>query len=277
MGFLGNTSSNEDDLFGSHPGAAGPSLFTDPGKFTGVLNAYKPLYQQALATDGDPVQGIAQSKMVNMSGGGQKERPSGNTQETAVTSLTAQGEKPFGENDRIREKKRQLEQGTVREGEAGPMNEPYDPEGVAVRGRGGYHLSPELKDRLRSELNETRFKDMDLDSLKLYRGRTPWYMPGDKQAITLENHIYHNDPNFDPENNPEHFKILVEEVVHSGQFQDDMTRPGYLWESLLKGYKDNKWEKQAKEIAKIDNETEAGPSYNEPPAHQPIEEKNISE
>lgn len=277
MGFFGNTSSNEDDLFGSHPGAGGPSLFTDPGKFTGVLNAYKPLYQQALATDGDPVQGVAQSKVVNMSGGGQTERPSGNTQETAVTSLTAQGEKPFGENDRIREKKRQLEQGTVREGEAGPMNEPYDPEGVAVRGRGGSHLSPELKDRLRSELNETRFKDMDLDSLKLYRGKTPWYMPGDKQAITLENHIYHNDPNFDPENNPEHYKILVEEVVHSGQFQDDMTRPGYLWESLLNGYSGNHWEKQAQGIAGTGPTTQGQPSADGSPRQSPIKEKDLNE
>lgn len=276
MGFFGNTSSNEDDLFGSHPGAGEPSLFSDPGKFTGVLNAYKPLYQQALATDGDPVQGMAQAKMVNMSGGGQTGHPSSNTQESGVISLTAQGEKSFGENDRIREKKRQLEQGTVREGEAGPMNEPYDPESVAVRGRGGYHLSPEVKDRLKEELKSTRFKDMDLDSLKLYRGKTPWYMPGDKQAITLENHIYHNDPNFDPENNPEHFKILKEEALHSGQFQDNMTRPGYLLEGLLKGYDESKWEDEAQRIAETGRYARS-PSNNVTPQRQPIEEKNLTE
>lgn len=268
MGFFGNTSSNDDDLFGSHPGAAGPSLFTDPGKFTGVLNAYKPLYQQALATDGDPVQGMAQAKMVNMSGGGQS---SGGTLSNAAE------EEPFGKNDRIREKKRQLEQGTVRESEAGPMNEPYDPESVAVRGRGGSQLSPELKDRLRSELNDTRFKDMDLDSLKLYRGKTPWYMPGDKQAITLENHIYHNDPNFDPENNPKHFNILKEEAIHSGQFQDNMTRPGYLLEGLLKGYEDSKWEDEAQRIAGTGRYAQVPPTTNETPQRQPVEEKDLTE
>ena len=264
MGFFGNTSSNEDDLFGSHPGTDGPSLFTDPGKFTGVLNAYKPLYQQALATDGDPVQGMAQAKMVNLSGGGQTGQPSGHMQGASVAPLNAPGEKPFGENDRIREKKRQLEQGAVREGEAGPMNEPYDSESDAVRGKNWRFLSPEEKERLKTIHGER----VNLDDIKLHIGEAPWFMPSDKRGIALENHIYINDKNFDPSNSLDDFGDLVHETTHVKQFQfDGMTRPGYLWEALKDGYRGNEYEKEAYDIgdaAKL-------------PSTKPINENDLNE
>ncbi|WP_027189386.1 hypothetical protein [Fundidesulfovibrio putealis] len=173
----------------------------------------------------------------------------------AGTPAQPQGpaQQPFGENTRRKEKQRMIDERTVRESESGPMNEPYDPESVAVRGRGGEYLPPDLKERVRARLKGTAYENMDLDSLKLYRGRTPWYMPSDKGGITLENNIYMGDTpdgRFNPETNDYHFNVLVEEVVHAGQFQNKMTRPGYLWQSFLKGYEDNPWEDSAKRIAR---------------------------
>jgi len=153
-------------------------------------------------------------------------------------------QQPFGENTRRKEKQRMIDGRIVRESESGPMNEPYDPESVAVRGRGGEYLPHELKERLRARLKGTAYENMDLESLKLYRGRTPWYMPSDKGGITLENNIYVGETpegRFSPETNELHFNVLVEEAVHAGQFQDKMTRPGYLWQGPLKGYEDNPW------------------------------------
>jgi len=119
-----------------------------------------------------------------------------------------------------------------------------------VRGKGGQPLSDDLKQRLGERLKGTNFENMNLDSLKLYRGKAPWYMPSDKGGITLENHIYIPRAEFNPDKIPDDFNILVEEAVHAGQFQyRDMSRPGYLWESLLHGYNDNRYELEAKKIA----------------------------
>lgn len=154
-----------------------------------------------------------------------------------------------------------------------PMNPPYDPESEAVRGKGGQYLSPELKDRLRGALKGTKFENMDLDSLKLNRGYTPWFLPSDKGGITLENYIYMDNPSFDPENDERDFKYLTEEAAHAGQQQyGDMTRAGYLWESLKNGYWENKYEKEAQRIAGTDK---FSPNYR-PPAVR-VEEMNIDE
>lgn len=75
-------------------------------------------------------------------------------------------------------------------------------------------------------------------------------MPSDKEGMTLENHIYIPKTEFYPDKIPRHFNVLVEEAVHAGQFQyRDMSRPGYLWESLIHGYDDNSYEVEAKRIA----------------------------
>ena len=140
----------------------------------------------------------------------------------------------------------------VPENEPGPMNQPYDPESDAVRGKNWAPLSPDMKDRLRERIKGTRFEGMDLDSLKIHVGETPWYMPSDKGAITLEDHIYIPVPEgatFNPSGSEEHFNLLTEEAVHSGQFQLGMTRPGYLWEALRHGYEGSKYEQEAWKIA----------------------------
>ncbi|WP_243438730.1 hypothetical protein [Fundidesulfovibrio soli] len=148
----------------------------------------------------------------------------------------------------------------VPENEPGPMNQPYDPESDAVRGRNWAPLSPDLKDRLRERLQGTRFEGMDLDSLKIHVGETPWYMPSDKRGITLENHIYINPKEFEGEvfdpTRSSDYNVLTEEAVHAGQFQLGMTRPGYLWEALRNGYEGSKYEQEAWKIAY--------PGYNPP-------------
>ncbi|KAF0234617.1 MAG: hypothetical protein FD177_644 [Desulfovibrionaceae bacterium] len=206
-------------------------------------------------------------------------QPQGPTQQAQGTPAqpSQQPQQPFGENTIRREKQRQIDGRIVRKSESGPMNEPYDPESVAVRGRGGESLSPELKERIRARLKGTDYENMDLDSLKLYRGRTPWYMPSDKEGITLENHIYMKDGKFAPEMDDYHFNILVEEAVHAGQFQDKMTRPGYLWESLKNGYWNNEWEKKAREIAYPDEAQGQPPRQSPVVPRKPIEERNINE
>lgn len=193
----------------------------------------------------------------------------------AGTPAQPQGpaQQPFGENTRRKAKQRMIDERIVRESESGPMNEPYDPESVAVRGRGGESLSPELKERIRARLQKTPYANMDLDSLKLYRGRTPWYMPSDKEGITLENHIYMKDGKFAPEMNDYHFNQLVEEAVHAGQFQDKMTRPGYLWESLKNGYEKNSWEKKAWDIAYPDG----NPHQRGVVSREPLDERNLKD
>jgi len=168
-----------------------------------------------------------------------------NSQGTTTSGSDVPGQRPAP----TLRKRPEMYSGDVEPG-TNPMNPPYAPESEAVRGKGGESLSPEMKERIRARLKGTPFENMDLDSLKLYRGRSPWYLPSGKDGITLENHIYWGKPGFDPENNLEHFNYLVEEAVHAGQYQyRDMTRAGYLWEGLKNGYWENKFEKEAQGIA----------------------------
>lgn len=79
-------------------------------------------------------------------------------------------------------------------------------------------------------------------------------MPPSKGGITLENHIYidpssHPKRDFSPETVDEDFDTLAEEVAHTGQYGLGMTRLGYLWEGLKKGYWDNPYEVEAQRIA----------------------------
>jgi hypothetical protein len=80
-------------------------------------------------------------------------------------------------------------------------------------------------------------------------------MPGNMNGMVLDNHIYINpevknrfdgkDP-FDPAENADHFGLLAHEVAHVGQFQNGMTRPGYLFQGLIHGYEDSPFEKEAR-------------------------------
>jgi hypothetical protein len=118
-----------------------------------------------------------------------------------------------------------------------------------VRGGDYRFLADNEKARIGEHLQETRFKDMDLDAIKIHAGRTPWYMPSDMKAITLENRIMLENGNFDPENKPEDFKLLVEEVTHAGQYQSGMTRPGYLLDAAVGGgYGGSTYEREAQGI-----------------------------
>ena len=133
----------------------------------------------------------------------------------------------------------------------------------AVRGRDYRTLTENEKTVIREHLKETRFKDMDLDAIKIHVGRTPWYMPKDAKAITLENRIMVEDKDFDPETKPEHMRLLLEEAIHSGQFQSGMTRPGYLLDAALRGgYGQSSYENEAWSI--IDS-----PRPVQPPSQNP--------
>jgi len=139
--------------------------------------------------------------------------------------------------------------------EPGPFNEPYAPESDAVRGGNWQRLDKDLAGRVRERLQGTRFEGMDLDGLKIHTAEKPWYMPGFAGGMTLENNIY-IDPNgfeekrFDPHRRQEDFDILLEEVIHSGQYQSGMTRSGYLWDAFRRGgYEHSMYEHEAKDIA----------------------------
>ncbi|WP_243312499.1 hypothetical protein [Fundidesulfovibrio agrisoli] len=133
------------------------------------------------------------------------------------------------------------------------MNEPYDPEGDAVRGRNWEFLSPAMKERLRERLKGSPFENADLDSLKIHVGETPWYMPSDKGGITLEDHIYIDTSRmkngFRPLDDENHLSLLTEEVIHTDQYKNGMTRPGYLWEAAKHGYERNPYEIAAQSVA----------------------------
>lgn len=141
-------------------------------------------------------------------------------------------------------------------GDAEPsaFNEPYDPESDAVRGRNWQHLSPGLKGRVSERLKGTRFDGMDLDSIKVHNGDKPWFMPSWAGGITLENHVYIDPDNpekrFDPDNNQHDFNLLLEEAIHSGQYQSGMTRFGYIWDIIMKGgYNNSTYEREAWRIS----------------------------
>lgn len=120
-----------------------------------------------------------------------------------------------------------------------------DPDSDEVRGRDYRFLTYNEKNRIRERLKDTQFAGMDLEPIKVHVGRVPWYLPSDMGAITQENHIM-IDPNkfknFAPESNPDDFNLLLEEVIHSGQYQSGMTRAGYLWDPC------NAWRIQRKSI-----------------------------
>jgi len=141
----------------------------------------------------------------------------------------------------------------VAESESGPMNQPYDPESDAVRGRNWAPLSPDMKDRIGARLRGREYEGTDLDSLKIHVGETPWFMPPGKRGITLENHIYIEPKGFEGEvfdpNRSTDFNVLTEEAIHAGQFQQGMTRLDYLLEALRHGYEGSKYERSAWEIA----------------------------
>lgn len=141
------------------------------------------------------------------------------------------------------------------EAEPGPFNEPYDPESDAVRGGNWKPLDKNLAGRVRERLQGTRFEGMDLDGLKIHDSEKPWYMPGFAGGMTLENHIYidpsgFDEKRFDPHGRQEDFDILLEEIIHSGQYQSGMTRAGYLWDAIRRGgYEHSAYEHEAKDIA----------------------------
>ncbi|WP_173083624.1 hypothetical protein [Fundidesulfovibrio magnetotacticus] len=139
--------------------------------------------------------------------------------------------------------------------EPGPFNEPYDPNSDAVRGGKWKRLDPDLAGRIRERIQGTRFEGMPLDRQKIHDSEKPWYMPGSARGMALENHIY-IDPSgfegnkFDPLRRQEDFDVLLEEVIHSGQYQSGMTRAGYLWDIARRGgYKHSTYEHEAWDIA----------------------------
>jgi hypothetical protein len=118
-----------------------------------------------------------------------------------------------------------------------------------VRGSDYRFMTENEKASIREHLKETRFKDMDLDSIKIHAGRAPWYLPPTMEAITLENRIMLKNGDFDPEKKPEDLQLLVEEVTHAGQYQSGMTRPGYLLDAAVGGgYGGSTYEDEAQKI-----------------------------
>jgi hypothetical protein len=140
------------------------------------------------------------------------------------------------------------------------------------KARGGDYrfLADNEMARIRGHLQETRFKDMDLDAIKIHAGRTPWYLPSDKDAVTLENRIMVKDGYFNPVQNTTDMDILLEEVIHAGQFQSGMTRPGYLLDAAVGGgYEGSTYEKEAWGIRKSPRPVQTPPS---PPQQEPDEQ-----
>lgn len=159
--------------------------------------------------------------------------------------------KDFGTLERRRQRERE---GASSQDDDNPMRRAFavpDPDSDEVRGRDYRFLTDNEKNRIRERLKDTQFAGMDLEPIKVHVGRVPWYLPSDMGAITQENHIMIGKDTFAPEANPKDFDILLEEVIHSGQYQSGMTRAGYLWDAARHGGYKNSYEDEAKGI--VDN------------------------
>jgi hypothetical protein len=134
------------------------------------------------------------------------------------------------------------------------LTKPYDPESDAVRGKNWQYLTYEQKERFKQHFTPEELSRINLDDVKLHDDDRRWYMPGKMNGMVLDNHIYITPEvlvedklsRFDPAVNPGHFGLLAHEVAHVGQFQNGMTRPGYLFQGLINGYRDNPFEREAR-------------------------------
>jgi len=289
-------------LFNNDTAQPGGSLpgFTKPQQ--SWRENLKPLYMNTLAASGDPVEGVAQYKLANMNsegytgsagegGSGASAIPAGGRDRNDAPPADGGGGSNAGEDGSGTSAPPRQGNGPgagtasaprrmpeMYSGDQDPtgggmasLREPTDPESDAVRGKNWRYLTSEEKERLKNYFTEEELKNINLDNVKLHIGETPWYMPSKADAITLENHVYINgkvrsgdgtESEFDPENNPDHFGLLAHEIAHVGQFQNGMTRPGYLWEAAKDGYM-NSWPERDARIHQYPRNDVQRPMLNE--------------
>jgi RHS repeat-associated protein len=83
----------------------------------------------------------------------------------------------------------------------------------------------------------------DLDKADVHIGEMPWYAPSWAAGITWGNDIYIRDPD-QTFTSPSGMSLLGHELVHVGQYAEDMTVLSYLWASR-NGYDNNPYEVEA--------------------------------
>jgi hypothetical protein len=87
------------------------------------------------------------------------------------------------------------------------------------------------------------FDSSTLDAARVYVGRTPFWLDGEMDGVTLGHDIYLKKGTYDPLESSG-IGLLGHELVHVQQFNSGMSYLGYLWE-LRHGYGHNRYETEA--------------------------------
>ena len=88
------------------------------------------------------------------------------------------------------------------------------------------------------------FPESVLNTAVVYDGKVPGWLRSDMDGITLGKEIYFRSDVYVPDTAPG-VEILGHELVHVGQYQNGMTYVSYMWESVINGYRNNKYEVEA--------------------------------
>lgn len=253
---------------GQHPNTT--STDTPPQQGTGYTTAPEPvglpqltsgqqnvipLYMNTLKQNGDPVADVAITKLSAPAGGT-------GSQTNAGTEQTSNTRTPLLNDPTAmaRRQAREADSRTNTYGESDPSSggtqaviRGPDPESLRIKN--SRLLTEAEKDLLREKYNIAGINTVDLDQVRVHEDENdkPFYMPKNAEGMTHENHIY-IQTTVDSDGNkvkysynePSTHKILAHEVQHVQQFQNGMTRAGYLWDAGTKGYAKSKYEIDAK-------------------------------
>jgi hypothetical protein len=87
------------------------------------------------------------------------------------------------------------------------------------------------------------FDTSTLEAARVYVGRTPFWLDGEMEGVTLGHDIYLKEGSYDPLETSG-IRLLGHELAHVQQFNSGMSYLGYLWE-LRHGYEHNRYETEA--------------------------------
>ena len=231
-----------------------------------------PRYKAHLDNTGDPVAGIALTKLSATGGVGASELDKGARLVPDSSSGTGQpppsdimsGKGPKGEDPLLDDPqalaRRQARENATRNntyGEFDPssggtkaLTSSPDPESLRMKNSRPLTEAEKQMLRARNSIAGT----VDLDQIRVHDNDTdtPFFMPNQVPGMTMENHIYLPTIR-DEDGNPMRYDfsnqrskdLLAHEVQHVQQFQNGMTRAGYLWDAGTNGYDKSKYEEEA--------------------------------
>ena len=269
----------EFDSTGSAPAMQNPNITTTPDSGLPLLTDFQkgviPRYMNHLEKSGDLAGDFAVTKLNAQTGGTGAETAAGTAQppgSSGIYSGTDTNRKPALLNDPQALARRQARENATRNntyGEFDPssggtkaLTSSPDPESLRVKN--SRPLTEYEKQWLRERGNIVG--TLDLDQVRIHEDErdAPIFMPKDKNGMTLENHVHLRETCDDKGNcfkyNPSKestYWLLEHELQHVQQFQNGMTRAGYLWDAGTKGYKNSQYEQEAYETGHDPTEDES--------------------